>query len=127
MKINNVEKFRKEIYDAINDSIIWNFDKIETPSAIWKGTNDDYEESMLKCSSFKFVDGELLRVSLVSPMIIENEGKKLYMTIDEDGATFWKSTDKEFKYRGHQEAGFYRNKMSFAMKLVHNINYMLGC
>lgn len=127
MKIKNVEKFREDLYTAIKDAYLWQWDSIETSSAIWKGTSDDYVECMTRNSSFKFVDGMALRISLPHPMVIRNNGKTVYMTVDNAGVTFWQSTDEEFQYRGSLHAEFYQNRMSFSMvvarALVNTLEY----
>ena len=127
MKIKNVEKFREELYTAIKDAFLYQWRSIETPSAMWKGTNDDYEESMERCSSFKFVDGKMFRISLAHPMVIKHNDKSVYMTVDDEGVTFWKSTDEEFEYRGSIEANLYQNRMSFSMVVTRTLIRMLGC
>lgn len=126
MKIKNVEKFREELYAAIKDAYLWEWDNIQTSSAVWKGTSDDYEESMTSYSSFKFIDERALRISLPHPMIIRNNGKAVYITVDDSGATFWKSTDEEFEYMGSIDINFYQSKMSFSMVVTRALLKMLG-
>lgn len=124
MKINNVEKFRKELYTALEDAYIWEY--VEESSATWKGNADDYEETMKEENHYKVENGEPIRISLAQPIMIRSKGKSLYLTVDEQGVNFYRSTEKEFEYAGDIDAGLYLNRMSFVMSLVDRINYKLN-
>ena len=103
MRITNIEKFRDELYEAIKDTCKWT---VNTPSAIFK-------------SDFKTVDGNVRVISLEHPMKIE--GGALYLTVDEDAVSFWRSEKGWFEYDGYIEFELYRNKMSFIAALVLRI------
>lgn len=127
MKINNVEKFRNEIQTAMKDAASWDW-KIDTPSAMWKGGCEDYKESMVEYTQGKVVDGQYIVTSLAHPMTITNKdnGKYAILTIDEDGANFYKSEPDRYIYNGCIEADWHKNKMSFAMHLVRAISERLN-
>ena len=124
MRINNVEKFRNEVYGAIEDAWLW--DKIEKSAATWKGDFDDYKDSMTEYDHYEFEDGKPYLVSLAQPMRISEGENSVYITVDKDGVTFYKSTEKQFVYKGCLDAGLYKNKMSYMMALVNRINSKLN-
>ena len=103
MRITNIEKFRNELYEAIKDTCEWT---VDTPSAIFK-------------SGFEMIDGNVRVVSLAHPMKIE--GGALYITVDDDAVSFWRSEKGWFEYDGYIEFELYRNKLSFIAALVLRI------
>lgn len=103
MRITNIEKFRNELYKAIEDTCAWT---VETPEAIFK-------------SDFKMIDGNVRVVSLEHPMKIEDGA--LYLTVDKDAISFWRSEKGWFEYDGYIEFELYRNKFSFIAALVLRI------
>ena len=103
MRITNIEKFRNELYEAIKDTCEWT---VDTPSAIFK-------------SDFKMIDGNVRVISLEHPMKIE--GGALYITVDDDAVSFWRSEKGWFEYDGYIEFELYRNKLSFIAALVLRI------
>ena len=115
MKITNVEKFRKELYEAIRDTCEWT---VDTPSAIFK-SDVGYESSMKEYNHSAIVDDAPCVVSLARPMKIENGG--LYITVDEDAVSFWRSENGCFEFDGYIEFELYRNKLSFIAALVLRI------
>jgi len=125
MKINNVEKFRNELYTAINDGIGFMYE-IDTPSAIWKGSHADFVDSMKEHCWYDVADGDTKCISLPHPMIIRNEGKTIYLTIDEDGAWFFENEPEQYVRNLHVDADFYKNKMSFAIRVTERINYLFS-
>lgn len=130
MRINNAEKFRNEIYNAIKDGITWQWDKVETMSALIKSDKDgkarDWDKSYCEYSHYD-IDGDTRKcISLPQPMRIENNGKYIYLTVDEQGVDFWENKPDEFLYAGNLCADFYKNRMSFAMALACRIDYYLS-
>ena len=115
MKITNVEKFRNELYEAIRDTCEWT---IDTPSAIFK-SDVGFKGSMKEYNHSAIVDDKPQVVSLARPMKIE--GGALYITVDEDAVSFWKSENGCFEFDGYIEFELYRNKMSFIAALVLRI------
>lgn len=103
MRITNVEKFRNELYEAIEDTCKW---KVDTPEAIFK-------------SDFKMIDGNVRVVSLKHPMKIE--GGVLYLTVDEDAVSFWRSEKGWFEFDGYIDYKLYKNKLSFIAALALRI------
>ena len=101
MRITNVEKFRNELYEAIEDTCKW---RVDTPSAISKS---------------EIVDDKSHVISLARPM--EIEGGALYLTVDEDSVCFWKSENEYFKFDGYIDFKLYKNKLSFIAALVLRI------
>ena len=101
MRITNIEKFRNELYEAIEDTCRWT---VETPEAIFKS---------------EIVDDKSHVISLAHPMNIENGA--LYLTVDEDAVCFWKSEKEYFKFDGYIDFKLYRNKLSFIAALVLRI------
>ena len=101
MRITNVEKFRNELYEAIEDICKWT---VETPEAIFKS---------------EIVDNKSHVISLARPMKIE--GGALYLTVDEDAVCFWRSENKCFKFDGYCDFKLYKNKFSFIAALVLRI------
>lgn len=122
MKISNAERFREDIYTALKDSATWDW-KVETPSVIFKGNHDEYKDSMRDYTQGKMVDGKYIITSLAHPMRITNKEtmKDVILTIDEDGANFYKSEQDRFDYNGCVEVDWHKNRLSFAMHLVRVI------
>jgi len=121
MKINNVEKFRKEIYDAVKDALSWKWRTIETPTCIMKN-GYEYKELMNEINTYEPDDETKYKcVSLAHPLIIEDGDKKLYVTIDDEGASFFKNSEDRYVNSGYCFVDYYRNRMSFAMALVNDI------
>ena len=96
MRIINVEKFRNELYEAIEDTCAW---RVDTSSEI--------------------VDDKSHIISLAHPMKIE--GGALYLTVDEDAVCFWRSENGRFKFDGYIDFKLYKNKFSFIAALVLRI------
>ena len=96
MRITNVEKFRNELYEAIEDTCAW---KVDTFSEI--------------------IDDKSHIISLAHPMKIENG--VLYITVDEDAVCFWKFEKERFKFDGYIDFKLYKNKFSFIAALVLRI------
>lgn len=128
MKIKNAEKFREELYTAIEDALLWEFDEIQTAAASFKGGFDAYKEEMLEHFTYEWGDDfrTYKIISLPHPMMITKGDKTLYLTVDESGVEFYKSLEDQFVRTGSLDADIYKNKMSFAMKLIDNINYRLS-
>ena len=116
MRITNIEKFRKELYEAIKDTWEW---MTNTPSAIFK-SGVEYKDSMIEYNHSGIVNNETHVVSLARPMEIEGK-KELYITVDEDGVSFWRSENGCFEFDGYIEFELYRNKLSFIAALVLRI------
>ena len=95
MRITNIEKFRNELYEAIEDTCAW---KVDTSSEI---------------------DDKSHIISIARPMKIE--GGALYITVDEDAVCFWKSEKERFKFDGYIDFKLYKNKLSFIAALVLRI------
>ena len=123
MKINNVEKFRKDLYTALKDTVLW--DSVEALEATWKGEAEDYSETMKEYSHYKFVDDLAWKVSLPQPIKIEDAGKYLFVTVDHDGVDFYTSDKEKYIYVGYLEAELYKNRMSFAIAVANRINKKL--
>lgn len=115
MKITNVEKFRKELYEAIKDTCEWT---IDTPSTIFKN-EFEYKETMKDYTHFEMVGGTPHAISLPAPL--EIGGGKLYLTVGTDAVSFWKSEKKYFIYDGFCEFEPCKNKLSFIASLVLRI------
>ena len=96
MRIINVEKFRNELYEAIEDTCKWAVD-----------------------TSSEIVSDKLHIVSLAHPMKIE--GGELYITVDEDAVCFWRSENGRFKFDGYIDYKLYKNKLSFIAALALRI------
>ena len=103
MRITNVEKFRNELYEAIKDTCERT---IDTPEVIFK-------------SDFKMIDGNVRVVSLERPIKIEDGA--LYLTVDEDAVSFWRSEKGWFEFDGYIDFKLYKNKLSFIAALVLRI------
>ena len=120
MRITNIEKFRNELYEAIRDTCEWT---VDTPSAIFK-SGVEYKDSMKEYNHSAIIDGTPRTISLACPMQIEMtcpmQGE-LYITVDKDAVSFWKSEDGCFDFDGYIEFELYRNKMSFIAALVLRI------
>lgn len=101
MRITNIEKFRNELYEAIEDTCKWT---VDTPSAVFKS---------------EIVDDKSHVISLAHPMNIESG--ELYLTVDEDAVCFWKSKNEYFKFDGYIDFKLYKNKLSFIAALVLRI------
>ena len=96
MRITNIEKFRNELYEAIEDTCRWTVD-----------------------TSLEIIDDKPHIISLTHPMKIEDGA--LYLTIDEDAVCFWKSENGCFKFDGYIDFKLYKNKLSFIAALVLRI------
>ena len=96
MRITNVEKFRNELYEAIEDTCAWTVD-----------------------TSSEIVDDKPHTISLAHPMKIE--GGALYLTVDENAVCFWRSENGHFKFDGYIDFKLYKNKLSFIAALVLRI------
>ena len=96
MRITNIEKFRNELYEAIEDTCKWTVD-----------------------TSSEIIDDKSHIISLAHPMKIE--GGALYITVDEDAVCFWKSEKERFKFDGYIDFKLYKNKFSFIAALVLRI------
>ena len=115
MRITNVEKFRNELYEAIEDTCAWT---VEMPSAIFKN-KFEYKDTMTEYTHYETIDGTRHAISLPHP--IEIEGGKLYMVIGTEEVNFWKSEDGCFEFDDYIEFELYRNKFSFIAALVLRI------
>ncbi len=115
MRITNVEKFRKDLYEAIKDTLEWS---IEMPSAIFK-SGIEYKDTMTEYTHYETIDGALRVISLPHPIAIGND--ELYLTVGTDAINFWKSENGYFTYDGYIEFELYRNKFSFIAALVLRI------
>ena len=115
MRITNIEKFRNELYEAIEDTCEWT---VDTPSAIFK-SDIGYKDSMTEYNHSEIVDDKPHVISLARPMKIE--GGTLYLTVDEDAVCFWKSENGYFKFDGYIDFKLYKNKLSFIAALVLRI------
>ena len=115
MRITNVEKFRNELYEAIRDTCEWT---VNTPSAIFK-SGIEYKDSMTEYNHSEIVNDTPCIISLAQPM--EINGGELYITVDEDAVSFWKSESGCFEFDGYIEFELYRNKLSFTAALVLRI------
>ena len=115
MRITNIEKFRNELYEAIEDTCKWT---VNTPAAIFK-SGIEYKDSMTEYNHSEIVDDKPHITSLAHPMKIN--GGELYLTVDEDAVCFWKSKNEYFKFDGYIDFKLYRNKLSFIAALVLRI------
>ena len=115
MRITNVEKFRNELYEAIKDTCKWT---VDTPSAVFK-SGVEYEDSMTEYNHGEIVDDKPRIISLARPM--EINGGELYLTVDEDDVSFWRSENERFRFDGYIDFKLYRNKLSFIAALVLRI------
>lgn len=115
MRITNIEKFRNELYEAIEDTCKWT---VNTPSAIFK-SGIEYEDSMTEYNHGEIIDDKPRIISLARPM--EINGGELYLTVDEDAVCFWKSKNEYFKFDGYIDFKLYKNKLSFIAALVLRI------
>ena len=115
MRITNVEKFRNELYEAIKDTCEWT---VDTPSAIFK-SDVGYKSSMTEYNHSEIVEDRPHIILLAHPMKIE--GGELYLTVDEDAVSFWKSENGCFKFNGYIDFKLYKNKLSFIAALVLRI------
>ena len=96
MRITNIEKFRNELYEAIEDTCKWIVD-----------------------TSSEIIDDKSHTISLAHPMKIEDGA--LYLTVDEDAVCFWKPKNECFKFDGYIDFKLYKNKLSFIAALVLRI------
>lgn len=113
MRITNVEKFRNELYEAIEDTCKWT---VEMPSAIFK---NNYKDTMTEYTHYETIDGTRHAISLPHP--IEIEGGKLYMVVGTEEVVFWKSENEYFKFDGYIDFKLYKSKLSFIAALVLRI------
>ena len=120
MRITNVEKFRKELYEAIRDTCEWT---VEMPSAIFK-SSFEYKDNMTEYTHYETIDGARHAISLPHP--IEIEDGKLYMVIGTEEVNFWKDEGDFYTYDGYIEFELYRNKLSFIAALVLRIANKIG-
>lgn len=119
MKINNVEKFRDELYKAMIDNYLGNY---ELTDCVWKDGHKCSEEEMKEEVQYIW-NAEEERpqaISLPFPLWFPKEG--ISITVDEDGVCYWdmKKQDR-FDMIGYCPACVYRNKMSFSMAVVRDI------
>ena len=116
MRITNIEKFREEMYKAIEGTYEW---MTNTPSAVFK-SGVEYKDSMTEYNHSGIVNDEPHVISLARPMEIEGK-KELYITVDEDGVSFWRSENEYFEFDGYMDFDIYTNKLSFIAALVLRI------
>lgn len=118
MRIKNVEKFRDELYKAIKDNYIT---ECSTSSAMWKDGNE-FSNDMSELDGWAWNEEEQrpMVVSLAHPISFATS--KIAITIDEDGANFYDTSDtNEYKVIGYVMADLCRNKMSFVMAVAKKI------
>ena len=115
MRITNVEKFRNELYETIEDTCEWT---VEMPSAIFK-SDIEYKDTMTEYTHYRTIDGTPHAISLPHP--IEIEDGKLYMVIGTEQVIFWRDEGDFYTYDGYCEFKLYRNKLSFIAALVLKI------
>lgn len=115
MRITNVEKFRNELYEAIEDTCAWT---VVMPSAIFK-SGFEYKDSMTEYTHYATIDGTRRAISLPHPIEIENG--KLYMVIGTEEVNFWKDEGGFYTFDGYCDFKLYKNKFSFIAALVLRI------
>ena len=120
MKINNVDKMREEVFNALMDNYI--ADDLDTPSCIWKDGNI-YHESFEQrvTATFNKETQKNMIVSLPQPLFFRE--KKIALVIDESGADLYLTSNKEeFVLIDWEGAGEYRNRMSFMVAVTRMID-----
>ena len=115
MRITNIEKFRKDLYEAINDTLKWT---VEMPSAIFKN-KFEYKDTMTEYTHYKTIDGTPHAISLPHP--IEIEDGKLYLVVGTEEVNFWRDEGDFYTFDGYLDFKLYKNKLSFIAALVLRI------
>lgn len=120
MKINNVDKLREEVFNALMDNYI--ADDLDTPSCIWKDGNIYNEEMEQRITgAFNAEAQKLMIVSLPQPLVFRK--CKMALVIDESGADLYDTSIKEeYRLIDWEGAGDYRNRMSFMVAVTRMID-----
>lgn len=119
MKINNVDKLREEVFNALMDNFT---DDLDTPSCIWKD-GSIYHESFEQrvTASFNKETQKNMIVSLPQPLMFRE--RKMALVIDESGADLYDTSIKEeYRLIDWEGAGEYRNRMSFMVAVTRMID-----
>lgn len=120
MKINNIDKLREEVFNALMDNYIT--DDIDTPSCVWKD-GSIYHESFEQrvTASFNEETQKHMIISLPQPMWFKDY--KFALVIDESGADLYLTSNKEeYVLIDWVGAGEYRNRMSFMVAVTRMID-----
>lgn len=128
MKIRNISKFRDELFAAIKDSLYWDAHESylvakspEIGDAYHHLMTDDEDWHFMPYYDFDKNGNGLQVVAL--PHALEFRGTSIYLVIDDSAdARFYKDATTHFELIGVVTSDYYKNKMSFAMTLVRNID-----
>ena len=122
MKINNVEKFREQLYDAFCDQYYEG--GVKRPSAMWKDGNE-YSDDMRRERDFRWNEEESRPMVISLPRPMHFVEAKLAMIVDEDGVEFYDTSNKEeYGYLGFVFADDYKNRMSFTIAVARRIEML---
>lgn len=132
MKIKNVEKFRKDLYAAIEDGNCYNFCDTHTSAVVRKG-HLEWVEKYGGVSDYNlhrdFGNGRYEVVALAYP--IHFIGTGIYMTVDDKGVDFWVNAEEAdetyFAHRSWIDYDYYDTKLGFVVAVINEINELLAC
>lgn len=126
MRINNVEKFRNELYKALLD-VRYYEGGIEFLECVWKDGNE-YREEMKEDVEYRWnpLEGKAEVISLPQPILFRSA--KLAVTVDEDGdVTFWDTSVHDvYELIGRGYAENYRNKTSYMMAIAIEVERLFN-
>lgn len=123
MRINNVEKFRNELYKALEDLRYYK-GGVEFTGCMWKDGNE-YREEMKKDVKWAAIGKQVEVVSLPHPIVFR--GAKMAVTVDEGDVTIWDTSVKEYYlilsciYTEN-----YRNKTSYMMAIAVEVERLFN-
>lgn len=124
MKINNVEKFREELYRALKDNYMGS--STEESNYMWKDGNERTQEMMDDVQyDWNAVEERPEAISLPQPMHFRDY--KVAIVVEEDGVTFWDTSMMSYyEMIGYVSTNVYINRMSFSMAVIKTLEQMKG-
>lgn len=121
MKISNVNKFRNELYKALEANYVWETEKV---GAVWKDGNK-YSDMMENIETYKCdEEGNTICVSLAQPMMFRDKG--VAITVDDNSVCYWDITKKgQYEMVDFEMWECYSNKMAFVIAVVKKLEKIL--
>ena len=126
MKVNNVEKFRIDLYDAIDEA--YGITHLEEYDIIVKPPYDKNKLYTVEDGYEKYAEVEpdvWMAVTLQKPLRIFNS--KIYMTVDGDGTgiEFWNDCGTHFETIAYVPTAHHSNRLSVVADVVRRLEHII--
>lgn len=126
MKVNNIEKFRQNIINALKECYT-----VKEYQSIGLNEQSAHEAMQAECGIYDYKSPTMECIALYKPIEVSHwlytshSNKKLYMVVCEDSIRIYSENDKEYKLDNILFHEAYNNRLAYMVVLVNNINYLL--